>query len=403
MCAERVVVTGIGVVSPLGVGKDLFWEQLLAGKSGVGPITRFDSTGYATHIAAEVTAFFPDHYMNFPSQYGRASQYAIAATQLALTDAHLAGDQLPEIGLYIGTTLGNFAELETLLASSISPSQEAIDSIADGILAMNVQQELGIANAHSVVFPQACSAGNFAIGYGFDQIRYGQLDIAIVGGTDALSKSLFAGFGRLMSLAKDHCQPFDLNRDGLVIGEGAGVLILESFSHAQKRSAPIYAELLGYASNCDAAHMTVPHLPSITRLIQLALKNSAISPDSVSYIQAHGTGTRMNDKTESDAISTVFGLNQPYVTAIKSSIGHTMGAASVLGAVSAVLSIRDSKIPPTIHFNTPDPDCSIRIVSPATIDMDVKTVLNLSYAFGGNNAATVFTALSPHILQNINT
>jgi len=397
---KRVVVTGIGVVSSIGNGRELFWKNLVDGKSGIGPIKTFDPKGMATSYGGEVNNFDPKNHISKDnvSKFGRASQLGAAASKMAVEDAGLKSKDLTDenVTIIIGTTMGESQVLEGIDQKWLSYGEEhvapeEIFKYPGNIISINIAKELGV-DANCVVIPTACAAGNYAIGYGYDQIRSGRADVAIVGGCDAFSRIALTGFSRMYAVAPEKCQPFDVGRKGILVGEGAGILVLESMEHAINRRANIYAEITGYALSCDASHMTIPNEDSITLLIQKTLTSAGIEPKDVDYISAHGTGTKQNDKTESQAINRVFGssLSKVPVSSIKSMLGHTMGAASALEAVACVMSIYESKIPPTINLLEVDAECPIDCVQNEARDLRVNIALNNSFAFGGNNACVVF-------------
>jgi 3-oxoacyl-[acyl-carrier-protein] synthase II len=244
------------------------------------------------------------------------------------------------------------------------------------------------------MIPNACAAGNYAHGYAFDLLRLGRVNAMVAGGVDPFSRIAFTGFNRIFAVAPEQCQPFDRNRQGTLIGEGAGVLVLETLEAAQARKAPIYAEILGYGLSCDGNHMTIPAVEGLERVMRRALEEAKIGPEDVDYISAHGTGTPANDRAESAAIRNVFGehgRNVP-VSSIKSMLGHTMGAASALEAIVCVLAARYKRIPPTINYRDSDPDCPIDPVPNTARKLEVNIALNNSFAFGGNNACTAIGA-----------
>jgi 3-oxoacyl-[acyl-carrier-protein] synthase II len=274
-------------------------------------------------------------------------------------------------------------------------SARDIRKAPENVLALNIARELAL-EARCLVFPNACAAGNYAIGCGFDQIQLGEADIVLAGGCDAFSMVALTGFGRMLALTPDRCRPFDKNRQGIIVGEGAAILLLESLSHARRRGARVLAEVLGYGLSCDASHMTIPHLPGVVAVMRKALRQSQVETGDVSIVSAHGTGTRINDKTECEAVRQLFGSHEDTmpVFSIKSMLGHTMGAASAFEAVACVLAIAEGKIPPTINFETPDEECPVDCVPNRHRESRVRVALNNSFAFGGNNAATVFGAFS---------
>lgn len=396
MTTRRVVVTGLSVVSSIGIGKDEFWKNLIAGKSGISEIATFDVSNYDIQRGGEVKNFEPEKYIpkNRIKDIGRASQFAIAATKMALKDANLDNLQLPKdrIAVLIGTTMGEGGMIEEIDKHWTAVGEDDVWALTiikypSNAISDNVSRFFQL-QGRSAVVPTACSGGNYAIGYGYDLIRRGVIDYAIVGGTDPLSRIAFTGFGRLYAMSPDMCRPFDKNRKGMMVGEGAGVLILESLQSAKKRNANIYAELLGYGLSCDAHHMTTPHTEAIAKVMETAIKNAGVHKGDIDYISAHGTGTPSNDKTECEAIKNVFGdlVKHLSISSIKSMLGHTMGAASAIEAIACCLAIKEGMIPPTINYETPDPECDIDCVPNKARKDSVKIALNNSLAFGGNDA-----------------
>jgi 3-oxoacyl-[acyl-carrier-protein] synthase II len=386
----------MGVVSSIGTGKEEFWDNLIAGASGIGDVERFDTSGFPVHRAGEIKDFRPEDFMpdSFARSIGRASQLTIASAKLALEDGKMdPGRADPdEIGVIIGTTMGEIPSLEIMdrywLSSgeggvySSSVSKYPVNNMSD-----NVGYFFGFTGDNWVI-PTACAAGNYSIGYAFDLIRIGRKRLMLAGGADPLSKLAFTGFNRLFAMAPDRCQPFDKNRKGMMLGEGSAVLLVEDLESAEARGAPIYAEVLGYGLSCDAFNMTIPSEKGVAKVIEKALSNSGIEKGDVDYISAHGTGTGLNDKTESAAIRDVFGSasSDIAVSSIKSMLGHTMGAASAMEAVSCCLAICEGVIPPTMNYDTPDPECGLDYVPNMARTKDVEVALNNSFAFGGNNA-----------------
>ena len=395
---RRVVVTGLGVVSSVGIGKDDFWKSIINGKSGISKVTSFDTKELRCHYAGEIKNFIPEEFIaKRKVQFlGRTSQLAIAATSLALKDARLPLKDINKerTGVFIGTTMG-----ERPLEESIDVwVNEGVDKISKAKIlqstANNISANIGIYfkfQGPNYLIPTACAAGNYAIGYGFDLIRKGDLDYAIAGGADSFSKLAFSGFHRLYAMAPEKCQPFDKNRKGMLVGEGAGILFLESLESALKRKSNIYAEVLGYGLSCDAFHMTTSDVEGIEKTILKALKESNIKKEDVDYISAHGTGTPGNDKLECAAIKRAF--KEEYktipVSSIKSMLGHTMGAASAIEALTCCLVVKEDILPPTINFETPDPKCDIDCVPNRARVRKVNIALNNGFAFGGNNSCLV--------------
>jgi 3-oxoacyl-[acyl-carrier-protein] synthase II len=391
---RRVVVTGIGAVSSIGVGRGAFWDALMAGRSGVSPISAFDPAGAPVKIGAEVKGWDASAFVGAAelASYGRSSQLAIGAARLALDD----GGQPPgPCGVYAGTTMGEAGLQDKVIGAWTSTGRLSIsgDDVrrgGDNVLAVNVSRALRL-KADPLVFPTACAAGNYALGHARDQILRGRVKWALAGGADAFSRVAMAGFGRMLALAPDRCRPFDKNRGGIVIGEGAAMLVLEDFDDARRRGARVYAEFRGHGFSCDARHMTIPHADGAEAVMRRALGASGVLPEEVDYVSAHGTGTRMNDMTECEALRRVFGVKVPPVSSIKSMLGHSMGAASAFEAVACVLAVSEGALPPTINYETPDEACPVDCVPNVSRRADVRVALNNAFAFGGNNCATVFS------------
>ncbi len=394
---KEVVVTGLGAVSSVGIGKEEFWANILKGKSGISEVTLFDTSKFKRHYAGEIKNFNSSDFIpqNISKFIGRASQFAIAATKLALEDANfpLSDIEAKKMAIIIGTTM---AESSIMDFSGEMFIKEEWDKITKQLLvntfSPSIARSVGYflkAKGENVLIPNACAAGNYAISYGFDLIRKGEIEFAIVGGADALSRVAFQGFQRLYAMSPGVCSPFDKNRRGMLLGEGAGILILESLERAKKRNATIYAKVLEYGLSCDAYNMTIPNRIGIKKAMAKAIQNANVSPDEIDYISAHGTGTTQNDKEESNAINEVFGGRKVAVSSIKSMLGHTLGAASALEALVCCLVLKDEVIPPTINFKTPDPECNIDCVPNKARRIKLKKVLNNGFAFGGNNCCVV--------------
>jgi 3-oxoacyl-[acyl-carrier-protein] synthase II len=396
---KRVVITGLGVVSSIGIGWKEFWDSLLNGKSGISPVTSFDTSEHFTHNGGEVRDFDPERFIdtNKVNLLSRASQFAISASKLALEDANLSSNNHPDMlfGTCVGTTLGSVQNVEIINELEIrhkqsDPREELVYQVPTHSTSAAIAKEFNF-RGPNMMFSTACAAGNYAIGYGFDLIRLGKADVMVVGGSDPFSRVAFTGFNQLSAVAPEKCQPFDKNRRGMMVAEGAGILVLESLESALNRNAHIYAEILGYGLSCDANHMTQPSAEGMGACMIKAMSSSGIRKEEVDYISAHGTGTLANDRSECAAIKEVFGegyKNIP-VSSIKSMLGHTMGAASSLEAVVCALAVENNILPPTINFETPDPECDIDCVPNISRRHEVTVVLNNSYAFGGNNACLV--------------
>lgn len=401
MNKRRVVISGLGVVSAIGIGKDDFWKAALEGKCGISKVSSFDTKDFRCHYAGEIKNFHPEKYLpkRKISYLGRTSQMAITAAQFALKDARVALKTIDreQTGVFIGTTMG-----ERPLEESIDIwVKEGLDKIQKKHLlqstANNISNNIGSffkLKGPNFLIPNACAAGNFAVGYAFDLIKSGHIDYALAGGADSFSKVAFSGFHRLFAMAPEKCQPFDKNRKGMMLGEGAGIMFIETLESALKREAPIYAEILGYGISCDAFHMTAPRPEGIEKAIRKALFDAGITPKDVDYINAHGTGTPANDKAECAALKKVFGTTMPPISSMKSMLGHTMGAASTIESIGTLLAIDNGMLPPTINYTTPDPECEIDCVAnkarPAKINIAIKD----GFAFGGNNACVVYKKLA---------
>lgn len=397
--ARRVVITGLGAVSSIGTGRAEFLSALRAGRTAAKSITAFDTTGYEHAIGCAVADFEPEQWIRglAPESLGRASQFSVSAARMAVADAGLTDGELRGHSclVSIGTTDGESRDLDHLVESEVRHGPESMDAgiarrVPAGRLSAAIAHELGLGRVEAVTLPTACAAGNYAIGYGYDAIRAGDTDYALCGGADALCRKTFTGFYRLGTIAPERCQPFDKNRQGILTGEGAGVLLLESLESALARGARIYAEVLGYGLNCDADHPVAPNQDSVARCMQLALDDAEVKGSEVDFISAHGTGTKANDVTEASAIRQVFGGSPPRTVSIKSMIGHTMGAASALASVACALAITEGFIPPTINHVETDPECAVDCVPNEAIDADLRVVQNNGLAFGGNNAVVIF-------------
>ncbi len=402
MQLRSVVVTGLGVVSNIGIGIDAFCEGLRSGKRGTSTIEAFDTTGFASNQCGQIKDFAPSSWMSAEraSQLGRAAQFCVAAAHMAVQDAGLSRELLSpaRAGACIGTTEGEGVNLDSLGrewldggAESFSPSLAR--QAPAGRLAAAVAEEFGL-TGEAMAISTACAAGNYAIGHAFDLISTGEADFMLAGGTDAMSRKAFAGFFRLGAIAPEVCRPFDKNRKGILTAEGSGVLVLETLESAQRRGATIYAEILGYGMNCDAKHMVAPQQESVAECMRIAHRNAGITPDQVDYVCAHGTGTKANDAAESGALQQVFGEHAPPMSSIKSMIGHAMGAASAIAAVACCLALRHQFMPPTINFQEAAPDCPVDCVPNQSREARLNIVQNDAFAFGGNNAIVLFKRTS---------
>ena len=404
---KRVGITGIGVISPIGSGKAVFWEALLSGRSGIGPVRSCDTSAFPVHIGAEVPDFEPGRYLRRqnPQCMGRASQLAVAAASLALEDARL---DMTRIGrrraaVTMGTTSGEpqFVEQYNDIRKSSEPAAvpgDLFPRYACHTIPAHIAIEFDLHGPCRTI-PTACAAGNHAIGHGFDLIRSGRADLVLAGGADAFSRIPYMGFARLGAIAPERCQPFDRNRKGMVPGEGSAILVLEPLEDAAARGAMPYAEVLGYGLSCDSHHMTASHPEGdgALRAMNAAMEDSGVGIQDIEYISAHGTGTPVNDRVESLAVRKLFGQRAPRVpmSSIKSMVGHTMGAASAIEAAACALALATGWIPPTINFEEPDRDCDLDYVPNHARQTSPRVVLNNAYAFGGNNASLCLKRWTP--------
>ncbi len=410
---RRVVVTGIGAVTPLGHNVKDTWDALVSGKSGIDVIKRFDPYSYnlPVVIAGEVKEFDPKKYLN-PKDAKRMSdfvKFAMVAAKEAVADSGLELDKidLTKAGVIVGTGIGGLRDIEdqqTLLlqkgARRVSPFfiPSGISNMASGYISI----EFGFKGPNSCVVT-ACATGTHAIGDAFKIIQRGDADIMIAGGTESAITPLgIAGFANMKALSTRNdepqkaSRPFDAERDGFVMGEGAGILILEELEHAKKRGAKIYAEVVGYGMTGDAYHITAPceDGDGAVRVMEMALNDARINPDEVDYINAHGTSTPLNDKVETLAIKKVF-KDHAYklkISSIKSMIGHLLGAAGAVEAVATVKTIETGIIPPTINYEHPDPDCDLDYTPNKAVEYPVKIAISNSFGFGGTNACLAFKA-----------
>jgi len=406
---KRVVVTGMGTVNPLGNCVSDTWEGICAGKSGIAHITKFDTSDLRTKIAGEVKNFDPLSFVT-PKEVRRFDDfiiYALASAEMALDDAGLIIDDrnADRIGIILGSGIGGITtiekEKEALMKAGpkkISPFMipGALANLAAGTVAIKFGTRGPISCAVT-----ACSAGNNAIGDAFRTIAYGFADVMISGGTEsAVSPLAVAAFNamRAISTRNDNpeaaSRPFDRNRDGFIMSDGCGIVILEELSFALDRGATIYAEVSGFGSTCDAYHIAAPppgH-PGAVRSMQLALKEAGMDPSDIDYINAHGTSTSLNDKYEIEAIKKVFGdhCRQLAVSSTKSMTGHLLGAAGGLEAILSVKSIDDGIIPPTINLDNPDSECDLDLIPHTMRKQDIRTVMSNTFGFGGANAVLVF-------------
>jgi len=406
---RRVVVTGLGVVSPLGIGAEPTWEGLLAGKSGAGPITLFDCSRHTTKFACEVKNFDPLTFSDRKEarKMDRFIQLGVAASEHAIKDSGLAftREESERVGVFIGSGIGGFATIEREHSEMLSGGPRRISpffipSAIINLAAGWVTIRTG-ARGPSSATATACTSGAHAIGDAFRVIQRGEADVMIAGGSEAAITGLgVGGFNAMRALSTRNdeperaSRPFDKDRDGFVIGEGSGILILEELSRAQARGAKIYCELVGYAMTSDAHHITAPceDGDGAARVMAKAIKDAGIRPDQVAYVNAHGTSTPVGDQIEVLALKTVFGehTKKLVVGSTKSMTGHLLGAAGGLEASITALAIRDQKIPPTINIDSQDPECDIDAAREGARSLSIEYALSNSFGFGGTNGALVF-------------
>ena len=412
MKKRRVAITGVGIVSPIGNTKEEFWNSILAGKSGAARITCLDPTNFSSHIAAEVKNFDPTPYVN-PKELKRMDRFvqlAVSASKMAVDDARLdiGQEDKNRIGVYIGSGIGGLHTIEEQVMAylrrgpKIGPSKITpflipmlIVNMASGMVSIS----LGAKGPNSAV-ATACASGNHAIGDAFRIIQRGEADMMVTGGAEgALTHMGFGGFCALRALSKrnddpEHAsRPFDKDRDGFVMGEGAGIIILEELEHAKNRKANIYSEIIGYGMSGDAYHITAPDPKGdgAVRCMKAAINDADVSPDEVDYINAHGTSTQLNDKIETLAIKKVFGKHayKLAISSTKSMTGHTLGAAGGIELIATILGIKEGIIHPTTNYEVPDPECDLDYVPNKPRTKQVNVAISNSLGFGGHNATVI--------------
>lgn len=411
---KRVVVTGLGAITPIGNTLTEYWEGLLSGRNGIGPITLFDASRHACRFAGEVKGFDPHEYLDRKEakRMDRFAQFAVAASKQAIADAQLDINDLnaEQVGVIIGTGIGGLKVLEDQQEIYLNRGPDRcspfmipmmIANMAAGLTAIHA----GAKGPNSCPVT-ACAAGSNAVGDAFRMIQRGYAQAMICGGTEAAITPLgVAGFAaaRALSTRNDDpahaCRPFDRDRDGFVMGEGAGILILEELEHAKSRGARIYAEIVGYGMTCDAYHMTLPVQGGVgaATAMQLALKDANITPDRVSYVNAHGTSTPANDVTETAAIKRALGDSayKVAVSSTKSMTGHLLGGSGGIEAVATAMAVANDRIPPTINIENLDPECDLDYVPDESRAQTVDVALSNSFGFGGHNVTLVFKKYVP--------
>ncbi len=404
---RRVVVTGLGAVTPLATGVEQTWQALCQGKSGVARITKFDTSNFKTQIAAEVKDFHPEDFLE-KKRIRRTDpfiHYALVAARIALDDAGLVIDasNAGRVGIVVGSCAGGMTTYEKNLFALREEGPGVISPFfITGFIANMAAAEIAMvfaARGPSRCIVTACATGSDSIGDALRLIQYGEADAVIAGGSDAYILPVgVAGLGRMGAISRRNdepekaSRPFDKNRDGFVLGEGAGIVILEELGSALRRGARIYAEVIGYGANIDGHHVTDPDPANQARCIGLALKDAGVSAEEIDYINAHGTSTYSNDRAETSAIKMALGeyAGRVAVSSTKSMTGHLLAAAGVVEAIVAILAMRDGVIPPTINYETPDPECDLDYVPNVARKAEVNVAISNSFGFGGFNAVLVF-------------
>ena len=411
MSSKRIVVTGLGAITPIGIGAEHYWNALLAGTPGMGRITLFDPEAFDVKIAAEVKGFEAGDYMDRKDarKMDRFAQFGVAAAKMAIEDSGLVIDDsnAERVGVIVGSGIGGLQSLEDQMRILIEKGPNRVSPLLIPLMIADMASGwtsiLTGAKGPNTTVVTACATGANAIGDSLELLRRGAADVMIAGGTEAaITATAVAGFGNMMAMTKkfNDCpqkasRPFDAGRDGFVIGEGAGVLILETLEHAERRGAKqIYAELTGYGMSSDAYHMTQP-LPGgegVAKAMRYALADANLAPEQIGYVNAHGTSTPLNDKAETAALKNAFG-DHAYnlaISATKSMTGHLLGAAGAIEAIASVLAIARETLPPTINYETPDPDCDLDYVPNTPRKATVDAAMSNNSGFGGHNAVVVF-------------
>lgn len=404
--SNRVVITGMGAITPIGTGKDEFWKGLMEGRNGIDKITRFDASEYHAQIAGEVKDFDPTDYIDKKEskRMDRCTQFAVAAAELAIKDAKLdlEKENLDRIGTFVGTGIGGIETMHGQYEKFFDKGPGRISPFFVPMMIANMAAgQVAITyklHGPSSCVVTACATGSNCIGDAFRVIQRGDADAMVAGGTEAaISQAAVAGFGAMKALCMDHnedpahaSRPFDKNRSGFVMGEGAGLVILESLDHAKARGAHIYAEVVGYGTNSDAYHITspAPHGEFQAKCMQLALDDAGLKAAKVDYVNAHGTSTHMNDQGETEAIKAVWGdaAKDVSVSSIKSMTGHLLGAAGGAECIATALAIENDMLPPTINYETQDEGLDLDYVPNKAKAKKVRAAMSNSFGFGGHNA-----------------
>ena len=404
--SRRVVVTGTGILSPIGNSTQEFYNGLKNGVNGIAPITCFNTDGYSVHLAGEVKINLEDHFEKRElNRMDRFTAMALIASSEAVNQSNIDDDRLDKnrIGVVIGSGIGGINTFEEqhkkLLNNPRSVSPFFIPSMISDIASGQVSIKYGFKGPNYCVV-SACATASHAIGDSFRMIQYGDADIIITGGSDAsITPMAVSGFANMKALTKNDnpetaSRPFDANRDGFVMGEGTGIIILEELEHAQKRGAEILGEIAGYGATADAHHLTspAPDGDGAVRAMNRAMEDAKCQPENIDYINAHGTSTPFNDKIETTAIKTAFGIHarKLSVSSTKSMTGHLLGAAGGIEAVASILSMRNNFLPPTIHYETSDPECDLNYVPNSAVEKEIQYSMSNTFGFGGHNAVLIF-------------
>ena len=404
--SRRVVVTGTGVLSPIGNSTQEFYNGLKHGANGISSITLFDSSNFSVHIAGELKIALEDYFEKRDlNRMDRFTAMALIASTEAVDQAGIDDDQIDKnrIGVIIGSGIGGLNTFEEqhsrLLNSPRRVSPFFIPSMISDIASGQVSIKYGFKGPNYGVV-SACATASHAIGDSLRMIKYGDADVIITGGSDAsITPMAVAGFANMKALSKNGDietanRPFDVERDGFVMGEGAGIIVLEELEHARKRGVEILGELVGYGATADAHHLTMPAPDGdgAIRAMKRAMEDAICQPEDIDYINAHGTSTPFNDKIETKAIKSTFGnhVKTLSISSTKSMTGHLLGAAGGIEAVASILSIRNNFLPPTIHYKTPDPECDLNYVPNSAVEKDIQYAMSNTFGFGGHNAVVIF-------------
>ncbi|MBS3921254.1 MAG: beta-ketoacyl-[acyl-carrier-protein] synthase family protein [Deltaproteobacteria bacterium] len=402
---KRVVITGLGVVSAVGNSIPEFWNSLIDGKDGTKEITAFDASPYRTKLAAEISGLDPQAYFSRKElrRLSRCDQFGLVAFREAWRSARLDKDLIEKerAGIILGAGSGGILSVEKYFRDFYrgrkKPSPSLLISYSLATTTDVIAVESGLKGPRSTT-ATVCSSSSASIGVAYEMIQMGLADVMVSGGSDSLCEVSYSGFSSLKLVDPESCKPFDKRRQGLIIGEGAGILILEDLDHALRRGAPVLGEFLGYGICADAYHLTAPEPngEGVERVIRAALSHAGVSPEEVDTINAHGTATPFNDVAETRGIKRVFGerAKEIPISGIKSMVGHCLGSAGGIEAVATVLTIKNGVISPTIHYEVPDPHCDLNYTPNHSIKRDVRVALSNSFAFGGNNVCLVFKKFS---------